>query len=72
MYFTEPKEQKEKELKYNTGKITKEQREQLEKLFEEYKDIVAKDKNDLGRTGLIKHKIDTGEIKPIRQRAYTL
>jgi hypothetical protein len=33
----------------------------------EYQDVFSKDKNDLGRTGLIKHKIDVGTNAPIKQ-----
>ena len=62
--------EEEKKLKYNTGNITEKQKEQLEKLFMEYEDIVAKDKNDLGKTNLIKHKINTGDIEPFKQRPY--
>ena len=34
-------------------------------------DIFAKDKNDLGRTNITKHDIDTGDTKPFKQRAYS-
>ena len=29
-----------------------------------------KDKNELGKCGIVKHRIDTGDTKPIKQRAY--
>ena len=39
-------------------------------MIKQNEDIFSKDKNDLGKTGIIKHTIDTGDNKPIRQRAY--
>ena len=33
----------------------------------EFSDVFSKDKNDLGRTGLAKHKINVGNCPPIRQ-----
>ena len=39
-------------------------------MINQNEDIFSKDKNDLGRTGIIKHTIDTGDTKPISQRAY--
>ena len=38
--------------------------------MEEYKDIFASDLNELGRTNVIQHPIDTGNEKPVRQKAY--
>jgi hypothetical protein len=38
--------------------------------MKEYEDIFVKDKKELGRTGITKHKIDTGNHEPIKQRAY--
>ncbi len=47
------------------GNLNIDQREELKKLLLEYQDVFSKDKNDLGRTGLIKHKIDVGTNAPI-------
>ena len=41
--------------------------EQLFALLFDYADIFAADQDDLGRTGKIKHKINTGDSSPIRQ-----
>ena len=41
--------------------------EQLTDLLLEYSDIFAVNDADLGRTGIIKHKINTGSAAPIRQ-----
>ena len=39
-------------------------------LIAEYRDIFALKPEELGRTGLVKHHIDTGDNPPIRQRPY--
>ena len=56
--------------KYTMGDLTRQQEQNLENLLERYKDIFAKDENDLGRTNIVKHEIDTGKHKPIKQAAY--
>ena len=43
---------------------------QLKSLIAEYRDIFALKPEELGRTGLIQHRIDTGDNPPIRQRPY--
>ncbi len=49
--------------------LNDEQCQQLKKLLVEYQDVFSRDKNDLGRTGLTKHKIDVVGSEPIRQPA---
>ena len=44
------------------------QRHQLLQLLLEFSDVFAASSNDLGRTDLIKHQIDTGNAHPIRQQ----
>ena len=44
------------------------QRDQLLQLLLEFSDVFAASSNDLGRTDLIKHQIDTGNAHPIRQQ----
>jgi hypothetical protein len=56
--------------KYKIGELEKEQKEKLQKLIQEFEDIFAKDENDLGRTNLAKHSINTGDHEPIKQGAY--
>src|SRR5918912_565068 len=56
--------------KYTIGDLTQQQEQNLENLLERYKDIFAKDENDLERTNIVKHEIDTGKHKPIKQAAY--
>ena len=64
--------QENKEKRYQIGKITEKQKEKLDKLIKENEDIFSRDKSDLGRTGIIKHTIDTGNTKPIKQRSYRI
>lgn len=49
-----------------------EQHSQIAKLLMDYQDVFSKGDGDLGRTDIIKHKIDTGAAAPIRQRARRL
>ena len=43
---------------------------QLTALIAEYRDIFALKPEELGRTGLVQHRIDTGDHPPVRQRPY--
>ena len=43
---------------------------QLKALIAEYRDIFALKPEELGRTGLVQHRIDTGDHPPVRQRPY--
>ena len=45
------------------------QRQELEKLFEDYPDVIQ---NTPGRTSVIEHDIDIGDSKSIRERPYRL
>ena len=47
--------------------LNKEQGQQVARLLIKYGDIFSKDDADLGRTGIIKHKIPTGQTQPIKQ-----
>jgi hypothetical protein len=47
--------------------LTLDQSEAVKTLLREYGDIFSKDDSDLGRTGLVRHEISTGEAKPIKQ-----
>ena len=50
--------------------LTEVQQAQLRSLVAEYRDIFALSPEELGRTGLVKHRIDTGDHPPIKQRPY--
>ena len=43
------------------------QRQELGSLLAEYQHSFAKSSNDLGRTSLVEHRIDTGDARPIKQ-----
>src|SRR6266516_3741743 len=47
--------------------MDQETRHNLDILLSEYADCFSKSEFDLGRTTLVKHKIDTGDNKPVRQ-----
>ena len=54
----------------NIGPLELEQQTKLEELLLENGDLFAKDGEPPGRTGIIKHKIFTGDAASIVQRAY--
>ncbi len=47
--------------------LTDDEKTELAALLCKYSDVFSKDKEDIGRTSLIKHEIDTGETRPIKQ-----
>jgi len=49
------------------GSVTREQAEGLTCLLKRYSDLFSKNELDLGETSLAKHRIDTGDARPIRQ-----
>jgi len=49
------------------GSVTREQTEGLTKLLRRYSDVFSKNELDLGETSLAKHRIDTGDARPIKQ-----
>ena len=46
--------------------LTLQQREELAAAIYEYQDVFSSGPTDMGRTGLVKHTIDTGDQRPIR------
>ena len=52
------------------GTLTEKQQKQFDELMEKHQDIFAKDSNDLGRTNITQHSIDTGDERPIHQNFY--
>lgn len=42
----------------------------MKDLFNNYRDVFAFSDDQLGRTSLVQHTIDTGDAKPIKQRPY--
>ena len=47
---------------------TAKQRDRLTSILIDYADFFARHKDDIGRTHMIKHEIETGDAKPVRQR----
>lgn len=57
-------------LDLSDSTLTADQKVQLQTLVNEYRDIFALSPDELGRTDLVQHHIDTGDHAPIRQRPY--
>ena len=57
-------------LDFTSTNLDERQLSELKSLIAEYRDIFALKPEELGRTGLVKHHIDTGDNPPIRQRPY--
>ena len=51
------------------SRLTDHQREKFLALLSHYEDILVKFPEDLGRTDVLSHHIETGDTKPIRQQA---
>ncbi len=50
--------------------MNKQQETILKDFLSEYQDLFTKHRNDLGQTDIVTHSIDTGDHKPIKERAY--
>lgn len=61
-----PEHLKDLYLRSATG-LTDDQQHQLHNLLLEFQDIFSRGPHDLGRTGVTKHKINTGDAPPVRQ-----
>ena len=48
--------------------LSETQKEIFLQLLSHYSDLLAKDDDDLGCTNMMKHQIETGAAKPIRQQ----
>lgn len=49
--------------------LSSHEQEQMAKLLCSYQQLFSKNSSDLGRTTLVKHEIDTGNTRPIKQRS---
>jgi len=47
--------------------VTKDERAKLRKILEAYTDCFSMHELDLGRTSVVKHRIDTGDSRPVKQ-----
>src|SRR5256886_222999 len=62
----------EKEDTYKIGNLTTDQWREVRGVIRKNEDIFIKEKYEVGRTNVVKHTIDTGEEKPIKQKARRL
>src|SRR5438874_2408890 len=62
----------EKEVKYKIGELMGSQQKRIEGLLQKNEDIFIKGKYEVRRTNVVKHTIDTGDEKPIKQRVRRL
>ena len=51
---------------FSNSALTESQRNQLQQLINEYRDVFALSPEELGRTNWVQHTIDTGDASPIR------
>ena len=51
-----------------SAELTETQREKVFALLSHYDNVLAKCPEDLGRTSILSHRIETGEGQPIRQQ----
>src|SRR5207244_2531133 len=58
------------EQNFKIGKVEKEQENEIRRLIEKYKEICAISSTKLGKTNVVKHKINTGDHKPIAQKQF--
>src|SRR3989441_285868 len=66
------KAEEKKEDTYKTGNLTTDQQREVKRVIQKNEDIFIKGKYEVGRTNMVKHTIDTGEEKPIKQKARRL
>src|ERR1051325_10896018 len=63
-------DEKEFEENLKIGEMNKEQKEQIEGIIEKYKDLCVTDTTKLGRTDIVRHRINTGDHEPIKGKPY--
>lgn len=56
----------------SNSKLTADQQKAIKDLLAKYRDVFALTPDELGRTGIIKYTIDTGDSAPIRSRPYRI
>lgn len=57
---------------FDLSHIDSKEREGVQRLLQRYPDVFAASKLDLGKCGVIKHRISTGDSSPVYQRAYRI
>src|SRR5437763_1473763 len=66
------KAEEKKEDMYKTGNLTTDRQRKVKRVIRKNEDIFIKGKYEVGRTNIVKHTIDTGNEKLIKQRARRL
>ena len=66
------KAEEKKEDTYKTENLTTDQQRKVKRVIQKNEDIFIKGKYEVRRTNMVKHTIDTGEEKPIKQKARRL
>ena len=56
-----------KQMTSRASDLSSTERDNLQSLLFEFEDVISRGDGDLGCTGVVKHKIDTGNATPIRQ-----
>ncbi|VDI36317.1 Hypothetical predicted protein [Mytilus galloprovincialis] len=56
-------------LKRSSTYINEDQRQQLSRLLSQYQNVFSRTDDDIGRTDLVTHRINTGNAVPFRQRS---
>lgn len=69
---TELKEMVPESKKADLSHVSETQRQKIQKMLDRNADLFAKNDCDLGRTDLVRAKIDTGDHPPIKQQPYRL
>src|SRR5436190_20054562 len=65
-----PEKVEEFEQNIQVGKIEERQKEEIRKLIRKYSEICAISDTKLGRTNIVKHRINTGEHLPVSRKPY--
>lgn len=60
------------DITHSNTELPQLQKNQLQALLNEYRDIFAMNDRELGRTDLVEHHIDTGDASPVRLRPYRI
>ena len=60
-----------KALALPDSKLNTEELNELKSLLREFTDVFVLDNSELGCTSIVRHAIDTGESKPIKQQPYS-
>jgi hypothetical protein len=55
---------------FHVGELTKNENEKFREFMKQYQDLFVWSSDEFGRTSVIKHSIDTGDSKPVKQRFY--